>query len=168
MQLEVSQQAADRRLMASALTARTTKIKELVEAVVAKLASPEPGSDFVRSVAEALDAGEMQITELKAEQRQNYGDLARQARQAFLRLECNLGMLACIPEVVCSLAHSLSIDVISCMSCQVVCMISGMTGTSMHVHQRHLQHLFVSTTQPCSRHRHDGTFEHACICKRAL
>ena len=92
MQLEVNQQAAERRLMTSALTARTAKIKEVVEAVVAKLASPEPGSDFVRSVAEALDAGEMQITELKAEQRQNYDDLARQARSSILRFEGRFDM----------------------------------------------------------------------------
>ena len=50
----------------------------MADTIVVKLASPEPGSEFVRSIAEALDAGELQITELKKEQRQSYDELARQ------------------------------------------------------------------------------------------
>ena len=36
---------------------------------------PQPGPQFVRAIAEALDAGEAGITELKEEQHQQYNEL---------------------------------------------------------------------------------------------
>lgn len=77
-QLDINQQASERRLLASALAARTDRIKQTVESIVNKLDDPQPGSYFVESVAAGLDAGEIQITELKAEQRQKYDALTKE------------------------------------------------------------------------------------------
>ncbi len=77
-QLDINQQASERRLLVSALAARTDKIKQTVESIVNKLDDPQPGSVFVESIAAGLDAGEIQITELKAEQRQKYDALTKE------------------------------------------------------------------------------------------
>lgn len=74
----ITEQAAQRRLLASELAARTSKIKTTIESISTRLHSPQPGSDFVQSIAAALDAGETQITDLKAEQRQNYDALTQE------------------------------------------------------------------------------------------
>ena len=65
-------------MLASALAARTDEIKQTVESIVNKLDDPQPGSHFVESIAAGLDAGEIQITELKAEQRQKYDALTKE------------------------------------------------------------------------------------------
>lgn len=77
-QVELNQQATDRRLLASALAARTNKIKGNIESIKGRLSNPEPGTDFVQSLATALDAGEQQITNLKQEQRQKYDALTKE------------------------------------------------------------------------------------------
>lgn len=64
--------------MASELAARTSRIKATIESISTRLHSPQPGSDFVQSIAAALDAGETQITDLKTEQRQNYDALTQE------------------------------------------------------------------------------------------
>lgn len=75
----MNQQATDRRLLASVLAARTNKVKGTIESIKGRLSKPEPGTEFVQSLAAALDAGEQQITDLKQEQRQKYDALTREA-----------------------------------------------------------------------------------------
>ena len=65
-------------MLASELAARTSKIKGTIESIATRLHSPQPGSDFVQSIAAALDAGEAQITDLKTEQRENYDALTQE------------------------------------------------------------------------------------------
>ncbi|KAL0023783.1 hypothetical protein WJX77_004812 [Trebouxia sp. C0004] len=89
-QLDINQQASERRLLASALAARTDKIKQTVESIVNKLDNPQPGSHFVESIAAGLDAGEIQITELKAEQRQKYDALTKEEHYLTRQLELML------------------------------------------------------------------------------
>ncbi|KAA6427414.1 MAG: hypothetical protein FRX49_02078 [Trebouxia sp. A1-2] len=89
-QLDINQQTSERRLLASALAARTDKIKQTVESIVNKLDDPQPGSHFVESIAAGLDAGEIQITELKAEQRQKYDALTKEEHHLTRELELML------------------------------------------------------------------------------
>lgn len=49
-----------------------------MDSIKEKIADPQPGAQFVRVIAEALDAGETGITELKEEQRHQYDDLVAQ------------------------------------------------------------------------------------------
>lgn len=83
-QVEMTQQATDRRLLASALAARTNKIKGIIESIKSRLSKPEPGTEFVQSLAAALDAGEQQITDLKQEQRLKYDALTKEASSCLL------------------------------------------------------------------------------------
>lgn len=78
-QAELNQQAVDRRLLASALATRTSKIKGTIQSIQGKLSKPEPGPEFVQTLAAALDAAEQQITDLKQEQRHKYDALTREA-----------------------------------------------------------------------------------------
>lgn len=70
-------------------------IKGIVESIVDKLQSPQPGSHFVQSIAAALDAGETQITQLKGEQRQHYDDLSREAGCCTLLLRPSCSQMLC-------------------------------------------------------------------------
>ena len=83
-QAEMTQQTTDRRLLASALAARNNKIKGTIESIKGKLSKPEPGAEFVQSLAAALDAGEQQITDLKQEQRHKYDALIKEASSCLL------------------------------------------------------------------------------------
>lgn len=74
----MNQEAVDRRLLVSALAARTSKIKGTIESIQNKLSKPEPGPEFVQSLAAALDAGEHQITDLKQEKRHKYNALTKE------------------------------------------------------------------------------------------
>lgn len=74
----MAQQAVDRRLLASALAARTSKIKGTIQSIQNKLIKPESGPEFVQSLAATLDAGEQQITDLKQEQRHKYDALTKE------------------------------------------------------------------------------------------
>lgn len=85
-QLETNQHATDRRLLAAALATRTSKIKGTIQAIADKLSRPQPGSEFVQSIAAALDAGERQITDLKQEQRHNYDALTKEVGVAHFSL----------------------------------------------------------------------------------
>ena len=77
-QLAAGEEEADRRLLTAALAAKQTRITRVVDTVIHKLHNPQPGNQFVRAIAEALDAGERGITELKQEQQEQYDGLARQ------------------------------------------------------------------------------------------
>ena len=90
-QVEQNQQATDRRLLASALAARTNKIKGTIDSIKGRLRNPEPGTEFVQSLAAALDAGEHQITDLKQEQRHKYDELTKEASSC---------LLACAQQIV--------------------------------------------------------------------
>lgn len=76
--MEMNQQTADRRLLGTALTARTGKIKGTIESILDRLSRPEPGPEFVQAIAAALDTGERQITDLKQEQRHAYDTLTKE------------------------------------------------------------------------------------------
>lgn len=80
----MTQQATERRLLASALAARANKIKGTIESIKGRLSKPEPGTQFVQSLAAALDAGEQQITDLKQEQRHKYDALTKEASSCLL------------------------------------------------------------------------------------
>ena len=71
-------------MLASGLAARTNKIKGNIESIKGRLSNPEPGTEFVQSLAAALDAGEQQITDLKQDQRQKYDALTREASNCLL------------------------------------------------------------------------------------
>ena len=77
-QVAASEQEAQRRLLAAALAAKTTRIKRVVDSVKEKIQNPKPGAHCVRAIAEALDACETGITDLKAEQHQQLDDLVRE------------------------------------------------------------------------------------------
>jgi len=128
-QLDINQQASERRLLASALAARTDKIKQTVESIVNKLDDPQPGSHFVESIAAGLDAGEIQITELKAEQRQKYDALTKEV--SWIATVTSAAMLQktgtpCWPCGMC-----ICIDL--CHSCQyMVQHMSKLTSSGWH------------------------------------
>ncbi|KAL3149357.1 hypothetical protein ABBQ32_002160 [Trebouxia sp. C0010 RCD-2024] len=90
---EMAQQAVDRRLLASALAARTSKIKGTIQSIQNKLIKPESGPEFVQSLAATLDAGEQQITDLKQEQRHKYDALTKEEQYLSRELELMLDRL---------------------------------------------------------------------------
>lgn len=77
-QVAASEQEAQRRLLAAALAAKTTRIKRVVDSITEKMQNPQPGAHFVRAIAEALDACESGITDLKEEHHQQLDDLVRE------------------------------------------------------------------------------------------
>ncbi|KAL3133005.1 hypothetical protein ABBQ38_006914 [Trebouxia sp. C0009 RCD-2024] len=89
----MNQEAVDRRLLVSALAARTSKIKGTIESIQNKLSKPEPGPEFVQSLAAALDAGEHQITDLKQEKRHKYNALTKEEHYLSRELELMLDRL---------------------------------------------------------------------------
>lgn len=97
----MNQQATDRRLLASALAARTNKIKGTIESIKGRLSNPEPGTEFVQSLAAALDAGEQQITDLKQEQRHKYDALTKEASSCLLTCARQLLVKQCLPTQQC-------------------------------------------------------------------
>ena len=74
-QLAANEEEANRRLLAAAFAAKASRIKRIVDSITDKMQHPQPGPQFVRAIAEALDAGEAGITELKDEQHQQYNEL---------------------------------------------------------------------------------------------
>lgn len=74
-QLAANEEEANRRLLAAAFAAKASRIKRIVDSITDWMQHPQPGPQFVRAIAEALDAGEAGITELKEEQHQQFNEL---------------------------------------------------------------------------------------------
>ena len=94
-----------------------------------KLDDPQPGSHFVESIAAGLDAGEIQITELKAEQRQKYDALTKEV--SWVATMTNDAMLQ-KPKLPCWLCETcICKDV--CHSCHyMVQHMSKLTSSGWH------------------------------------
>lgn len=107
--MEANEQEAKRRLLAAALAAKASKLRSIMDNISEKVQNPQPGAHFVRAIAEALDAGETGITELKEEQRHEYNNLVIQVDWSKLQLhKWNIGSHTCLyhTDQVSRLMHS--------------------------------------------------------------